>query len=326
MKATAIAHNNIALVKYWGKRNRLLNLPAVGSISITLRDLFTRSTVTFKKELDRDVFYLNNSAADSLRVARVSQFLDLIRQQAKIKDFAEIISENNFPTAAGLASSASGFAALTLAACRAAHLALNLRELSILARQGSGSAARSILGGYVEMKRGTCADGSDAYAVPLADETFWPLHILVIITSDDEKEIGSTAGMELTASTSPFYRDWLTTSRQDLEEMRASILNRDLQMLGEIAERSCLKMHALAMTAHPTLIYWNGTTVKLMRAIQQLRRQGSMVYFTVDAGPQVKAICAPQESQRMGQTLEQIKGVNRVLITSLGPAAKIIED
>jgi diphosphomevalonate decarboxylase len=160
----------------------------------------------------------------------------------------------------------------------------------------------------------------------LADEDFWPLHVLIFVTSEKEKEVGSTEGMNLTTSTSPFYRDWLTTSRQDLEEMRAAILNRDLEKVGIIAEHNCLKMHALTITARPALIYWNGTTVELMHSIQRLRRQGISVYFTIDAGPQVKAICTPQDSEKIKTILQQVSGVKRVFLTSPGPAAKIVED
>jgi diphosphomevalonate decarboxylase len=326
MKATAIAHTNIALVKYWGKRCKELNLPAVGSISITLKDLFTRTTVIFRQTLHRDVLFLNNSIASASQHERICRFLDIIRRISKINTFAEIISENNFPTQAGLASSASGFAALTLAACRAAHLDINRRDLSVIARRGSGSAARSIFGGYVEMKTGSRQDGSDAYAVPVAAGNFWPLQFVIILTSVSEKAVGSTAGMELTASTSPFYGAWVTSSATDLTGMRAAIWKRDLENVGEIAEHNCLKMHALALTARPALIYWNKITVKVVHTIRQLRREGIRVYFTTDAGPHVMAICTTQNTQKIKQVLEQISGVTRVLITTPGPAAKIIEN
>jgi len=327
MRATAIAHSNLALVKYWGKRSKELNLPAVGSISVTLKDLFTKTTIAFKTELRQDILYLNGSnAADASPQKRVSRFLDEIRRRAGINAYAEVNSWNNFPTAAGLASSASGFAALAVAASRAANLGLNPTELSTLSRQASGSAARSIFGGFVEMQAGSRIDGSDAHAAPLTDEKFWPLRILVAITSGAEKQIGSTAAMKLSASSSPFYQNWLMTSHQDLVEMRSAILQRDLEKVGKIAEHNCLKMHALTMTSRPAVLYWNGTTVNIMLAVRQLRSQGLPVYFTIDAGAHVMAICAPGDSQKIKQILEQIAGVTRVLITSPGPAAHIVEN
>jgi len=326
MRATAIAHTNLALVKYWGKRNKELNLPAVGSISVTLKDLFTQSTISFKTELRQDVLYLNGSNTTASPKQRISRFLDVVRRKAGMKAYAEVNSRNNFPTAAGLASSASGFAALAVAACRAAKIDLNPTELSVLARQASGSAARSIFGGFVEMQAGSRKDGSDALAAPLIDENFWPIHILVAITSGPEKEIGSTDAMTLTASSSPFYQNWLETSHQDLSGMRSAILQRNLEKVGEIAEHNCFKMHALTMTSRPALLYWNGTTVNIMLAIRQLRRQGIPVYFSIDAGSHVMAICAPEASQKIKHVLEQIAGVTRVVITSPGPAAHIVEN
>lgn len=250
----------------------------------------------------------------------------MVRRKTGINAYAEVKSRNNFPTASGLASSASGFAALAVAACRAANLDLNPTELSVLARQASGSAARSIFGGFVEMQVGNRKDGSDAHATPVTDEKFWPLHILVAITSGPEKEMGSTDAMTLTAWSSPFFRKWLETSHQDLADMRFAILQRNLEKVGEIAEHNCFKMHALTMTSRPALLYWNGTTVNIMLAIRRLRRQGIPVYFSIDAGSHVMAICTPEASQKIRHVLEQVDGVSRVLITSPGPAAHIVEN
>jgi len=326
MKATAIAHSNIALVKYWGKRDKELNLPATGSISVTLSNLFTQTAVRFKKKLRRDILYLNHARAGESQTSRVSHFLDHIRCKAGITDYAEVRSQNNFPTAAGLASSASGFAALTMAACHAARLGLNRIQLSILARQASGSAARSIPGGFVEMKAGRRKDGKDSHAVSLVHEKFWPLHILVVISSGGNKEIGSTKAMELTASSSPYYRNWLRSSPEDLAEMRSAINQRNLGKVGQIAEHNCLKMHALTMTSRPALIYWNPTTVDIIHVIQQLRREGMTAYFTIDAGPHVVILCAPDDSEYLKQVLEQVAGVTRVVISTPGPAANIVEN
>ncbi|NOX36370.1 MAG: diphosphomevalonate decarboxylase [Calditrichaeota bacterium] len=325
-KITALAHPNIALVKYWGKRQKRGNLPAVGSISITLDTLYSRTTLTLDPSLSSDVFYLNGAPGPENQQRRVQTFLDLFRQRSGQQVFARVDSENNFPTAAGLASSASGFAALAVAANRAFQLDLSPRELSMIARQGSGSAARSIFGGFVEMHAGEDPDGSDAFAEPLLPPEAWPLHVVICITSTSEKDIGSTEGMERTASTSPFYEAWVQASVKDLAEMRQALLARDFEKLAEISEHSCLKMHGLAMSARPGIVYWNGTTVELMHHIRRLRHQGIPVFFTIDAGPQVKAICLPEALEQVRRELGGIPGVHRLFITGLGKEARIIED
>lgn len=324
MKATAIAHTNIALAKYWGKRDTRLNLPAVGSISVTLKDLYTRTAVRFNPEIESDKLFLNGIRANEKQVMRISRFLDLIRQRVNCTKFAEVTSENNFPTGAGLASSASGFAALALAATRAADLTLPSDELSKIARQGSGSAARSIFGGFVEMKMGQKGDGSDSFAIPLSDENYWPLTILIAVTSEEEKTTGSTEGMKITAETSPFFEVFVNSSINDLSEMRSAIMQRDLEHLGEIAEHSCLKMHALMLSARPALIYWNSATVSVMHKVREMRNRGIQVYFTIDAGPQVKVICEQKNSEKIKNEIKKIPGIKKIFKTSPGPAAKIV--
>ncbi|MEJ2545991.1 MAG: diphosphomevalonate decarboxylase, partial [Calditrichaceae bacterium] len=195
MKTTAIAHSNIALVKYWGKRNGNLNLPAVGSISITLDALSTTTSVELVSGQKEDQVFLNNVQMNGKEQSRVQKFMDLIRKEAGIKEYAVIKSENNFPTAAGLASSASAFAALALAGTSAMELEVKPKDLSVLARIGSGSAARSIFGGFVEMHKGIYKNGSDAFAEPLADENYWNIRVLIAVTSESKKKIGSTDGM-----------------------------------------------------------------------------------------------------------------------------------
>lgn len=326
MKTTAIAHANIALVKYWGKRNAELNLPAAGSISMTLKDLYTRTSVEFRNDLKHDRFILNGAPASPSRIARVSRFLNLFREKAAIRNAAEIISENNFPTGAGLASSASGFAALSVAASHAAGLYYPLERLSEFARRGSGSAARSIFGGFVEMQRGKRTDGGDAFAVPLYDEQYWPLEMLILITSEKSKDIGSTAGMEMTAATSPYYRQWINSSEKDLAAMREALAEKDFQKLGEIAEHSCLKMHGLALSARPGVLYWNEFTVALIREVRTLRRKGMPVYFTIDAGPQVKVICLPEQAARVAQHFAEMPGVRQMIHTTTGPGARVLKE
>ena len=331
---TAIAGTNIALVKYWGKRDAALNLPATGSLSLTLAELGTRTTVRF---LDAgagagDQVTLNGAPAAEKVRARVAAFLDRVRARAGIDQRAQVVSDNSVPTAAGLASSASGFAALALAASRAAGLVLAPGELSELARLGSGSAARSIFGGFVEMAAGTRADGRDAVAAPVsvpgarAVPDDWDLRLVVAVTAAGEKVAGSTAAMELTARTSPFYAAWVAGVPGDLAEARAAIAARDLDRLGALAERSALRMHATAMAADPPILYWNPATLAAIQTTRALRAAGPPAYFTIDAGPHVKVLCAAADAAAVASALADCPGVLRTITASPGSGARVIEE
>ncbi|AWN16360.1 diphosphomevalonate decarboxylase [Salinisphaera sp. LB1] len=320
-QATARAHSNIALIKYWGKRAGPRNLPAVGSISVTLDGLYTDTTVVFDEALAADTAELDKKPVDT---ARLTPFLDLVRARAGIDTRAAIVSANNFPTGAGLASSASGFAALSLAATRAAGLALSPRELSILARQGSGSAARSVFGGFAEMHRGELDDGSDAFAESMLDPGEWPLEIVVAITDRATKSVNSSIGMSHLDQRSDYYSAWVAHSETDLSAMRDAIAARDFETVGALTEMSCLKLHGLMMSTRPGLIYWNPATVAAMQAVRALREAGTPVYFTIDAGPQVKALCAPGHGEAVARALARVPGVLETRRTALGPAASVL--
>ncbi|GAB4334528.1 MAG: diphosphomevalonate decarboxylase [Calditrichia bacterium] len=326
MKATAVAHPNIALIKYWGKRDKDLNLPAVGSISLTLDTIETRSTVVFREDLPEDRLLLNGETASPAQTQRVSRFLDLIRSKAKLDLRAEVSSTNNFPTGAGLASSASAFASLALAGSKAAGLELPPSRLSELARRGSGSAARSIFGGFVEMKTGELSDGTDAVAMPLDDAKGWDIRLVIAVTSHSEKKIGSTEGMEHTARTSPFYQHWVYQSQQDISAMRQAIFSRNFQLMGELAEYSAFKMHAVALSARPALLYWNSATVDLIHYIRNLREQGLPAYCTIDAGPQVKILVREADLQDLLEQLHHLRAVKEVIVTAPGPGARLITE
>ena len=325
---TARAGTNIALVKYWGKRDSALNLPAAGSLSLTLADFGSETTVRFAADAagtdgcDRVLF--GGSPAEQKFATRVQRFLDLVRARAGIHLPAEVATTNSVPTAAGLASSAAGFAALALAASRAAGLRLSPAELSALARRGSGSAARSIFGGFVEMSAGTRPDGTDAVACGLLDENAWDVRLCVSITAEGEKAIGSTAAMERTARTSPYYQDWLASVPIDLNEARAAVTVRDLAALGAVAERSALRMHACALAADPHILYWNPATVAAMATVKRLRASGSSAYFTIDAGPHVKVLCGAADAPIVQAALVATPGVIRVLILAPGKGAHIL--
>jgi len=322
---TAVAGTNIALVKYWGKRDVALNLPATGSLSLTLDRLGTRTTVAFDGG-GEDRLILDGAPAGEAATARVSAFLDRVRARAEIARRALVTSDNSVPTAAGLASSASGFAALALAATRAAGLALSPPELSALARVGSGSAARSIFGGFVEMARGERADGSDAIARALPEGDGWDLRLVVAITASGPKAMGSTAAMTHTARTSPYYDAWIAAVPADLAAARAAIAARDLAALGTVAERSALRMHAAAMAADPAIIYWNGATVAAIAAVRALRAAGTLAFVTIDAGPHVKALCRAADAGAVVAALRSVPGVSETLIAAPGPGARVVEE
>jgi diphosphomevalonate decarboxylase len=324
---TAIAGTNIALVKYWGKRDAALNLPATGSLSLTLKELGTRTTVRFGAHSGtEDRVRLNGQDPDAATRTRIVAFLDLVRERAGIKALAEVVTENSVPTAAGLASSASGYAALALAASRAAGLALVPAQLSALARRGSGSAARSIFGGFVEMRPGVFSDGTDAVAVAVAEGESWPVRLVVAITAEGEKAIGSTAAMESTARTSPFYAAWIASVARDLQDARAAIAERDLPRLGAVAERNSIRMHATAMGADPPILYWNQATLSVMETVRALRASGLAVAFTIDAGPHVKVLCEPSAAADVEAALAATPGVLRTLITSPGRGARVLQE
>lgn len=325
---TARAGTNIALVKYWGKRDAALNLPAAGSLSLTLANLGSETTVRFAPNAagsdGRDHVVFDGGPAEPRFAGRVRRFLDLVRARAGIELPAEVVTTNTVPTAAGLASSAAGFAALALAASHAAGLRLSPAELSELARRGSGSAARSIFGGFAEMSVGARADGSDAIAREVADEKSWDVRLCVAITATGEKAIGSTDAMELTARTSPYYASWLASVPRDLDEARAAILARDLARLGAVAERSALRMHACALAAEPHILYWNPATLAAIATVKDLRARGSAAFFTIDAGPHVKALCATADAPAVQAALAATPGVLRALVLAPGPGAHIV--
>lgn len=331
LTAQALAHSNIALAKYWGKRDVALNIPAVGSISITLDALHTDTTVSFDAGLAEDELWLDGrqqpigtTPIGTAPVNRAALVLDLVRERAELDLCARVTSENNFPTGAGLASSASGFAALAVAACAAAGIEATPRELSVLARHGSASAARSIFGGYTELHSGSSVDGSDSFAEPLLDGEAWPLSVVVAITDPGQKAVSSTAGMQATSASSPFYPAWVESAADGLDRMRAAILAHDLETVGELAEHSCLALHSLMLTTRPALIYWNAATVAGIHTVRNLRDGGLPVYFTIDAGPQLKALCLPEDAEAVSAALTDVPGVQETRTSALGPAARVV--
>lgn len=322
---TARAHANIALVKYWGKRDSALNLPAAGSLSLTLAALTTTATVRFDPGLDADRLILDGRPDSGKALARLSPWLDLVRARAGMSLRAEVVSANDFPTASGLASSASAYAALALAASRAAGLDLDARALSVLARRGSGSAARSIHGGFVRMRAGTRDDGSDAWAEPVDPAHDWPLRMVIAVVGGGKvKAHGSRDAMEHCARTSPLYPGWLSCVPGDLERAALAIRDRDLDGLGQVAEASALAMHAAALASRPAIVYWQPATLACMDAVRELRGAGVPAYYTMDAGPHVKVLTHAASADMVATTLRAVPGVSEVITSAAGGGAQVV--
>ena len=320
--ATAQSHPNIAFIKYWGDQDTALRIPANGSISINLDGLFTRTRATFDPSLEGDVLSLNGRPAHESELARVSIFLDHVRQLARLCHFARVESSNNFPMGAGIASSAAAFAALSLAACTAAGLDLDERALSRLARHGSGSACRSVPGGFVEWQAGQ--DDESSYAFSIAPPGHWQLADCIAVVSQAHKPIGSTEG-HTRAGSSPLQAARVADAPRRLDLCRRAILARDFQALAEVVELDSNLMHAVMITSSPALLYWQPATLELMQAVTEWRRAGWPVCYTVDAGPNVHVICPAEEAPRLQTSLTAFPGVERVLTARPGGPARLIQ-
>ncbi len=316
--AVAIAHPNIALVKYWGKRDIPLNLPSVSSVSLTLSGFSTRTEVTW--DVASDEVRVGEALAPEGFARRVTRFLDRLDGD---RPGVRVATYNDFPTGAGLASSASGFAALALAANAARGATTDPVELSVLARQGSGSACRSLWGGFVAWHRGERDDGLDSHGEPVAPTDHWDLSMVVAVVSEEAKAVGSTEGMERSRLTSPLYETWVEQAEADVEEGIAAIRARDLDRLGRVMEASTYKMHATMHTAHPPLMYWTPGSLACLKTVWALREQGVSAWTTMDAGPQVKVLCRRGAAARVADALRP----HCVAVHVLGPGgpARLLE-
>ncbi len=321
-EARAIARANIALAKYWGKSDIPLNLPAVPSISMTLDGLVTETTVAFEPKLRRDRVSLDGRTAKPKEIGRVVELLDRVRAAAGIETRARVVTENRFPTAAGLASSASGFAALAASASAAAGLAWNDKRLSREARQSSASAARSIYGGFVELPAGKPGNPRCA-AKPIAPSSHWDLRLVVAVTATGRKKVGSTEGMERSRKTSPLYDAWVERAPKLNAKVRRAIKARDLDKLGQAMEQSTFSFHACAMSAAPGILYWQPPTLAALHVVRGLRDKGTSVWATMDAGPHVKAVCEAESVGKVKRALRKAAGVTNVLSMKLGDGIEV---
>lgn len=317
-RARAEACANIALAKYWGKSSLGGNLTAVPSLSLTLDALRTRTEVTFDSSFVHDEIELNGRLVEDAGKERVTRLLDRLRLQANDVRHARVVSSNNFPTAAGLASSASGFAALAVAAAGALDLRLTVGQLSGEARRGSASAARSLFGGFAELEK----EVDEARSVAPRDH--WDVAMIVAVIEAGPKPIASTGGMIHTALTSPYYGAWLEAAPALFADVKAGVLDRDFERVAVGMEHSTRLMHATMITSLPPVLYLRGTTVELMHEIAARRAQGFPEAYTMDAGPNVKVLTTREHAERTRDFLASVPGVSRVLVCTPGPAATLL--
>ena len=317
---TAVAHPNIALVKYWGKRDLALNLPAVPSLSVTLDGFTTRTTVTWGASRD-EVTLQRRPPAPQAR-ERVLRFLDRLAPDGRPP--CRVWSENDFPTAAGLASSSSGFAALAVAASRAAGLSLSPGALGALTRQGSGSACRSLYGGFVEWRLGERADGLDSFAAPVAPREHWDLRVVVAVVDAGPKPVGSSAGMLRTAATSPCYPAFVQAAPGLLDRARHAVLQRNGPELFRVMEASTRLMQASMFTSEPAIIYWKPASIAVQHAVMRLREAGVSCGWTMDAGPNVKVVCGADVAHEVARRLEPL--VERVHVLGIGGGPHLVAE
>ncbi len=312
MRATAVAPANIAFIKYWGKSNAALNLPLNDSVSMNLSAAHTTTTVEFIPDLAKDEVRINGEPAIGREQERVSRHLDRIASYLSVDRVrAKVESKNSFPTASGIASSASGFAALTLAAAVALGKQLSEKEISILARQGSGSACRSIPGGFVKWQKGS--NNEDSFAFSLYPADYWKLHDFIVIFDQGKKKILSSEGHEL-AATSPLLPSRLAYLPNMTREIEQALVDKDFTKLGSITEADTMSMHAIMLTSQQALLYWEPETVVLMRQVYEWRQSGLEVYFTIDAGSSVHVICQENDALELQEKLSFFAGAKQIIV------------
>ena len=314
MSVTAIAHPNIALIKYWGKQAGPGNVPATPSVSITLDHLASTTRVDASPD-DADHIVLNGKTTIDPKIAAC---LSMLRAEFEIAPI-RIESDNNFPTAAGLASSASGFAALITAIDGFSGLGLTDDQRAVCSRKASGSAARSIYGGFASL------GPPDWVARPVLSADAWPLKVVIAITDENRKSVSSSLGMKTSEDTSPYYEPWVASTARDYQAALTAIDARDFERLADLSESSCLKMHGVMQSSLPPMIYWRPATLSCIHAVREMRSRGIPVFFTIDAGPQVKAVCLPESLDTVAEELAAIPGVLATHTVGLGEGARLLD-
>jgi len=292
-KVCSITNPSLALIKYWGKRKRGYNIPASTSIALSIGGLETRTAVSFST---KDHVAINGEVQD---IARYAPFFTILRKHLKIEKFFSAESENNFPTSAGLASSSSGFAALAMACTRLAGYDMSPGELSEIARYGSASAARSVFGGFVLFPAGA------KRARQIYPPDYWPeIRIIVALIVKGPKDISSREAMKISRDSSPFFQNWVASSRPLVQQAVEALKDKDIEKLGKAMRLSYLRMHAVMLGGNPPVRYWLPDSIKAMRVCDNLRNQGIGAWETMDAGPQVKILCTADDADKIIQALE----------------------
>ncbi len=321
-KITAIAPANIACIKYWGKQSDALRLPLNDSISMNVSDAYTTTTIEYSSSLERDhISFVDDSISDSERV-RIIKHLDRIRKRARKKIYAKVVTKNSFPKGTGIASSASGFAALTVAATNAIGLSLSEKELTILARLGSGSAARSIPDGFVWWHAGK--KSADSYAESLYPSSWWNICDMVCVVSKEVKKISSTEGMDA-IKTSPNWKSRVQQIPEKIIAMQDALKAKDIHAFGTLIEEDAISMHCIMMTQNPPLFYWNDVTLRVMNHVYALREAGIPAYYTMDAGPNVHVFCEEKNMEIVKTALQQVAGVQLVIVNRPAEGARCID-
>lgn len=326
-KTTVQASSDVALVKYWGKKDKVLRLPANGSISMILNSLQSITTVEFLPNLKSDEVIIGGEVEEG-ESSRVVKHLDRIRALAKSQKliqediFAKVVSENNFPKSTGLSSSGSGFAALTIAASKAIGLDLSEKELSILARQGSGTACRCVCGGFVEWLDGKISN--DSFSLSFAQADSFPIRDLVTIVSEDKKNLSSTEGHDL-AESSLFFAARQEKIKEKLASVKKAILDKDFVALGELVEAEALEFHSILLTSKPNILLFYPGTVEVMQAVRKLRQTGIPVYFTINTGFNVHVLTLPQYEDVVSLALKKLATVKKIISSGVGEKPQFLE-
>jgi diphosphomevalonate decarboxylase len=314
----AIAHPNFALIKYWGKSDALNNLPDMSSISITIDTLFSTAKVSFDSSLKKDLWVLNDIEQESL--GQIKPTINYLKSFKSVKEFCVIESINNFPTAAGLASSASGVASIVIAINELFNIQLSEKELINAAILGSGSAPRSLYSGFVYLNK------KNYSCETILDGNEWPLKIIICQTSSDRKLVSSRDGMIISKSTSSYYKDWVNDQNNDIKKALKAINMKNFDLLGEVSEDSCKKMHKVMETSKPPLIYRNSTTHLCIQKIEEMKVNGIDIFYTIDAGPQVKIICKDQYTDQVISEMKSIPNMQDIIEVNIGQGARLTNE
>jgi len=322
MKTTARAHSNIAFVKYWGRKDELLRLPTNGSISMNLSNLFTTTTVEFISSLKQDDIVVNGER-NSVVNNRISKHLDRIRLIAQNRQYARVVSQNSFAASAGMASSASGFAALTVASLASAGMSLSEKDVSILARQGSGSSCRSIPEGFVEWCDGDTSE--ESYAHTLFKPSHWDICDIIAVISKERKDVLSSVGQQ-NVRTSVFFQTRLKQVGEKIIKCKELLKEKDFDEFGKLVEMEALELHSIMLTSWPSLIYWEPTSLTVMKTVKKLREEGVSVYFTIDAGPNIHVICLNKYAKEVEKRISIISGVSETIVNSPSKGSYLIQE